>query len=100
MLDAAGKLRDHLLMMKEKGRIKLSEEMHWEIDALVRNGIGHLGRYHAQMPLKFNKQGDVISEDFKVLYYYHNRLENYELAAVVPWAAVEIRVAEESMNLR
>ena len=52
---------------------------------LIRNGIGHLGRYHSQKPLKITKDDKIISEDFKVLFFYHNRLENYQLDRLIQW---------------
>ncbi|MEM1322183.1 MAG: 1-acyl-sn-glycerol-3-phosphate acyltransferase [Bacteroidota bacterium] len=72
-------LRRVLFAMEAEGKIKLSEQIRWELEALIKDGVRNLGNYHALKPLKFNKEGDVISEDFKVLYYYHNRLDNYQL---------------------
>ncbi len=91
-------LRTQLLNMEANGKIKLSEEMHWDIPALVRNGIGHLGRYHAKMPLKITKGGKIISEDFKVLFFYHNRLENYQLDQMIQWNKSERILEKESVK--
>ncbi len=78
-------LRVHLKGMEEKGQIKLSDELQWPAEELVRDGVKHLGQYHTKVPLKFDKEGDLISQDFKVLFFYHNRLENYHLDDVVQW---------------
>ena len=61
----------------------------WEIADLVQHGVANLGVFHALKPLKFNKNGNIESEDFKLLYYYHNRLENYELDKAIQWNALK-----------
>jgi glycerol-3-phosphate O-acyltransferase len=33
--------------------------------------------------LRYNKEKEIISEDFSLLYYYHNRLDNYHLDEVI-----------------
>lgn len=78
-------LKTVLLDMEQKGEIKLSEQIYWETDQLAKDGIKHMGNYHLQKPLYFNKQGTLISDSFKVLYYYHNRLENYDLEHKIQW---------------
>jgi glycerol-3-phosphate O-acyltransferase len=78
-------LKTVLLDMEQKGEIKLSEQIYWETDRLAKDGIKHMGNYHLQKPLYFNKQGTLVSDSFKILYYYHNRLENYDLEHKIQW---------------
>lgn len=78
-------LKTVLLDMEQKGEIKLSEQIYWETDQLAKDGIKHMGNYHLQKPLYFNKQGILVSDSFKILYYYHNRLENYDLEHKIQW---------------
>jgi glycerol-3-phosphate O-acyltransferase len=89
---AAQKLQARLFKMETDGKIKLSEQLHWEVDKLIQNGIANLGIYHTQKPLKFNKEGDIISENFKSLFYYQNRLENYGLEKGMRWEQYKIIV--------
>ena len=69
--------------MESAGKIKLSKVISGEIDALIQDGLAHLGTFHLKKPLKYNKAKEIISEDFTLLYYYHNRLENYHLDEVI-----------------
>ena len=46
---------------------------------LLDNGMGHLGTYHPNKPLKINKKGKIVSQSFPLLFYYSNRLDNYHL---------------------
>lgn len=90
--DIVGQLRAVLLEMENNDQIKLSEPLHWELDELIKDGIKRLGNFHIAKPLKLNKKGQIISENFKLLYFYHNRLDNYDLEKKVKWKAYELVV--------
>jgi len=74
------------------GKIRLAPEIHLQPDEIVRDGIKRLGVFHTEKPLGFNKEGDIVSSNFRVLYFYHNRLKNYSLDKAVHWKAEEIEV--------
>ncbi len=87
-------LREALLQMEKQGDIKLSEQMYWEIDKLIEDGMSHLGNYHLTEPLYENKKGQIVSDNFKLLYFYHNRLENYGLHRKIKWKQLELQEME------
>ncbi|MEM6697910.1 MAG: hypothetical protein AAF599_05915, partial [Bacteroidota bacterium] len=78
-------LQQELFKMRDQDRIKLSEVIEKDIEAILKDGIKRLGSYHANLPLKINKKGEIISQSFPLLYYYHNRLTNYGLEKCVQW---------------
>lgn len=88
--DVVGQLKNQLIEMEQEGNIKLSEQIHWEVDRLIADGINRLGNYHLRKPLKYNKNGQIISESFNLLYFYHNRLENYNLEHKIKWKKQEL----------
>lgn len=88
LVEGVRQLQEALRTMAQNGEIKLSEEIYWEPEELIRDGIKHLGTYHVLKVLKYNKQGAVISQSFKLLYYYHNRLENYGLEKKINWPVI------------
>jgi len=90
MKKATEKLREVLYKKEIAGEISLTDEISWEIEDLVKDGIKKLGTYHADQPLKINKKGKIISEDFKVLFFYHNRLDFYDFANSVKWKAFKL----------
>ena len=90
--EVVGQLRQELIVMEQQGEIKLSEQIHWPLDKLIRDGISRLGSYHAAMPLRFNRHGEIVSDSFTVLYYYHNRMENYGLDKKIKWRKFELEV--------
>jgi len=72
--------------MEEENKVRLSEELKgMSPEEILTHGIKNVGTYHVQKPLMRNKRGDYVSQSFKLLLYYHNRLENYELEKVIEW---------------
>ncbi|MEN0005518.1 MAG: 1-acyl-sn-glycerol-3-phosphate acyltransferase [Bacteroidota bacterium] len=86
LIDVVTQLKAVLVDMQLAGKIKLAKELAWEPKGIIHDGLRHLGNYHVRKPLRYNKQKEIISDSFKVLYYYHNRLENYGLAAKIVMA--------------
>ncbi|MCC7507335.1 MAG: glycerol acyltransferase, partial [Saprospiraceae bacterium] len=81
-----------LFQMEQQGKIKLSPQIHLPVAELVKDGVKNLGSMHRERPLSFTKDGAIISSNFRVLYYYHNRLEHYQLEKAVHWKSEEIEV--------
>lgn len=85
-------MQKQLFEWEKNGKIKLAPELHQSAEAVVKEGVNNLGIYHTEKPLKFSKDGDVLSSNFRVLYFYHNRLESYHLDKYVQWKAEGIEV--------
>ena len=77
---------------EQQGQIKLSPEIHRPAADVVRDGVKNLGVFHREKPLMPTREGDIISSNFRVLYFYHNRLKNYGLHKAVQWKSEEIEV--------
>ncbi len=94
VIAAMEELQKELKILEAAGKAKLSKEIHWTAADLVKEGLKFLGVFHAQAPLKTNKAGDVVSESFKLLYFYHNRLDHYDLHKKINWATYKIEEKE------
>ena len=79
LVATVNQLKKTLIIYAEKGRLILSPEINADIHELIEDGIKHLGTFHIKKPLKKNKLGEIISENFYLLYFYHNRLTGYGL---------------------
>ncbi len=75
----ADKVRKMIFELENQGLIKTSEPLHWSLSEIVEDGIEKLGLYHAKKALTITKSGHVTTENLKLLFYYHNRLEGYGL---------------------
>ena len=85
-------VQNALFELADKDRLKLSEAVLLSPKELVEDGMKNLGIYHIRKPLTFNRNGDIESDDFSVLYFYHNRLENFGLTKRVRWEHFKIEV--------
>ena len=88
--DAIHEVQKVLFDMAEKDRLKLSDTIHLPAKELIDDGMKNLGIYHIRKPLTFTKDGDLESDDFSVLYYYHNRLENFGLTKRIRWEKFKV----------
>ena len=92
VVEVVEQLQSELFKMEREGKLMLSPEIHLPAEELIRDAMKKLGVFHRKKTLLYNKDGDIMSEDFRVLYYYHNRLENYGLDRKVHWKSEEIEV--------
>ena len=46
-------------------------------------GLKNVGMYNAKRPLLQNDDGYIITQDLRILYYYHNRLDGFNLEEYV-----------------
>lgn len=91
LLEVLGQLREHLRNMEAAGQLRLSEQVRsYELPELIRHGLTRLGNYHINKPLLFNRDGNVVSQSFTLLYYYHNRLSTYRLEKRIRWKEMEL----------
>ena len=80
LMDAVDKIVGRLRVLHEHGEVQLEKEVATDsLSSIIKKGLANLGIYHAKLPLMKNEEGDFQSQDIKLLYFYHNRLEGYEL---------------------
>ncbi len=92
VVEVVEQMQAQLIRWEAEGKIRLSEELHWPTPDLVRHGVRKLGIFHREKPLYFTKDDAIVSSNFRVLYFYHNRLKNYGLEKAVQWKSEEIEV--------
>lgn len=77
-------IRQKLQALEKEGGVGLSSIVReGTVEELIADGIKNVGTFHVKKALKFDKEGDIRSEDINLLYYYHNRLEGYNLARYI-----------------
>ena len=69
-----------LFELAERGAVKLSANAKAEPAFVLEDGISHMSLYHQRKPLT-QASGRLVSEDYHLLFYYHNRLTGYPLEA-------------------
>lgn len=80
--EKVNELKERLKVLNEQKEVQISPELRWNVDKIIDHGMRNINLYHTASPL--TKEGDVIgTEDLKLLYYYHNRLEGYGLEKLI-----------------
>ena len=74
-----GKLKTHLIKLNKNGKILLSDKLEAPLETVIQQGIDYLGIYHVQKVLKVDKNDKIKSENLRLLFYYHNALDGYDL---------------------
>ncbi len=92
VVEVVEQLQAKLYEWEQAGRIKLSPAIHLPATDVVQHGVRKLGVFHAEKPLGFTKDNGIVSSNFRVLYFYRNRLKNYGLDKAVHWKSEEIEV--------
>jgi len=75
-------------LLKEKasqGLLKLPEIFIKDTIDIVLDGIAQIGTFHSSRPITVHKNGDFYSQDFRLLYFYNNRLESYGYQSEIKW---------------
>jgi glycerol-3-phosphate O-acyltransferase len=83
VVESIERLKERLKIMYDKGELLMSPELRWNIDKIIDHGMKNINLYHTASPLTKHSNGDMGTEDLKLLYYYHNRLNGYELEKYV-----------------
>lgn len=95
LADRVTQILELLKELEEKGELRLSEILvQGKIDDILEDGLDNLGLYHTRKPMVKNRDGDYVSHDLELLYFYHNRMPDYGLdkhfAKRTPVAGVDI----------
>lgn len=77
------RLHVRLREMERADRVKLADHLKKDMDTVIEHGIRNLGIYHVQKPLKRDESGNICTEDLKLLFFYNNRMNGYDLEKYV-----------------
>jgi len=72
-------LLKHLKHMYAEKQLYLAPHLNAAPYEIIKHGLQNLGIYHEKKALVQDTFGEIYCEDMRLLYYYHNRLEGYDL---------------------
>ncbi|SHK17893.1 glycerol-3-phosphate acyltransferase [Reichenbachiella agariperforans] len=70
---------DELKKLNAQNEVGLADHLLGDIDGVITHGLKNLGMYHAVIPVVKNKKGNIKVQSMNLLYYYHNKLQGYDL---------------------
>jgi glycerol-3-phosphate O-acyltransferase len=77
--EACQMVLDKIFELEVSGKLQVAPHMKQDIDRIITHGLENVGMYHAKRPLIKNRNGNIETQDLTLLYYYHNRLDGYDL---------------------
>lgn len=77
--EAFDRVRDGVIELFNAGEVDIATHLTGDLDEVIDIGLSNVGMFHTYRPLLKNKQGNIITQDLNNLYYYHNRMDGYEL---------------------
>ena len=83
LLAAIERVKEQLKELNKNNEVLISPEVRFTNDKVIEHGMNNINLFHALSPLRKSSDGYYYSEDLKLLYYYHNRLEGYKLEKYV-----------------
>jgi glycerol-3-phosphate O-acyltransferase len=81
--EAVEKIKEQLKILNKNNEVIISPELRFTTDKLIEHGMSNINQFHANSPIERASDGHYYTEDLKLLYYYHNRLEGYKLEKYV-----------------
>lgn len=81
--EACGQVLARIHQLREEGAVHMAPHLNVGLEEIIQHGLQNVGMYHAKRPLKRNEEGNIVTEDIRLLYYYHNRLDGYELEKII-----------------
>ncbi len=72
-------IKEKIIDLYAEGKLRVHDRIKGDNDEIIKHGLKNLGVYHPSLPLLKNANGNIITQDLKVLYFYRNRLIGYGL---------------------
>lgn len=72
-------IKEKIIDLYAEGKLNVHDRIKRDNEDIVYHGLKNLGVYHPQVALLKNGNGNFITQDLKLLYFYHNRLLGYGL---------------------
>ena len=76
---SVNRILDRVRVMALEGKLLTAQHLEGDLEDIINHGIRNIGIYHSKEPLLKSEEGSIISEDIKLLLFYHNRMEGYGL---------------------
>ena len=73
------RIRKKIYKLKKADKCNHATHLKGKIDLVIKHGLENVGVFHLNRPLLKNKEGNIITQDLNLLYYYHNRMAGYDL---------------------
>lgn len=78
--NAVEKIRKQILHLAKENKLQVSEVLlRSNVSEIIKNGVENVGAFHVKKPILMVENRTFVSQDLSLLFYYHNRLDGYDL---------------------
>ncbi len=70
---------NRIMEIRSEGLVHVAPHLKQGLDDIINHGLSNVGMYHAKRPLIKTQEGQITTQDMSLLYFYHNRLDGYDL---------------------
>ncbi|MBD8490197.1 1-acyl-sn-glycerol-3-phosphate acyltransferase [Echinicola sp. CAU 1574] len=70
---------NRIMEIRSEGLVHVAPHLKQGLDEIISHGLANVGMYHAKRPLIKNSDNKITTQDMSLLYFYHNRLDGYDL---------------------
>ncbi|GGZ36107.1 hypothetical protein GCM10007049_31790 [Echinicola pacifica] len=70
---------NRIMEIRAEGKVHVAPHLKQGLDDIIAHGLENVGMYHAKRPLIKTEDNKITTQDMSLLFYYHNRLDGYEL---------------------
>lgn len=76
-------VKREVMQLAERGELEVADHLKKDDEEVIALGLHNVGLYHVVRPLALDKNGNIITHDLTLLYYYHNRMDGYDLEKLI-----------------
>jgi glycerol-3-phosphate O-acyltransferase len=73
------KVKAQILALHQQEKIKISEKIEESIESILQHAIDNISLLNSKKIIYLDSDGNLNSEDLRLLLFYHNRLKGYGL---------------------
>jgi glycerol-3-phosphate O-acyltransferase len=78
-IESLKKVKAQILALHQQEKIKISEKIEESIESILQHAIDNISLLNSKKIIYLDSDGNLNSEDLRLLLFYHNRLKGYGL---------------------
>jgi glycerol-3-phosphate O-acyltransferase len=77
------RVRKEVYRKCEERQLYFATHLKGDVDSVIKRGLDNVGIFHLRRPLLRNREGNIVTQDLTLLYYYQNRMVGYDLEKLI-----------------
>jgi glycerol-3-phosphate O-acyltransferase len=78
-MESAKKVKARIMQLFAEGKIKISDKIEDSLEEILQHALDNISLLNSKKIIYLDSDGNLNSEDLRLLLFYHNRLKGYGL---------------------